>query len=533
MQIVKQAAAIQLCDANGSAKSIIEWGCKCNLDNHQRHAFEVIMASLVLTYFKDAGKNNEEMTSHDNQSQTKFVRERKLLCQLAELRNDTEQLICCLHGPAGSGKSTVIELVLLYAKEYCSYLPNVIFCHNTIVVTAMAGVAATLICGETTHGALFLNQKHEIEPEQIELWADARLLIIDEISFVSKSDFQMMHKQLGKLKQEINMKFSGLNIIFSGDFRQLEPVGRGKLPIYKDNECPYFVDWVNCYIELNGMHRFKKDVRWGKLLTRMRNRELTKEDVEFINTKVVTVPKSRHLPKDLRYTTYFNRDRDAINTALFEECCTRLRCHNFSTRDTLIVLANKLEAKTSHGTYEPFHNRKIFWENCGEDDIKFPKEHNGRIDPLLKLYKGCQLMLVFNNNVRHGEANGTTVTLISICLKPNIIPIQILIGKLPVKAVYASQVVSIVLKHNNPKILPNMFKLEPIEFRITARILKPQLLRMKEDDREMVKMKATQLPVISNQATTGHKLQGASINQLFVNNWNYTTNWPYVVLSRL
>ena len=529
IQIVKQAAAIQLCDANGSAKSIIKWGCKCNLDNHQRRAFEVITASFVLTYFKDAGKNNEEMTTHDNQSQTKFVRERKLLCQLAELSNDTEQLICCLHGPAGSGKSTVIELVLLYAKEYCSYLPNVIFCHNTIVVTAMTGVAATLICGETMHGALFLNQKQEIQPEQIELWADTHLLIIDEISFVSKSDFQMMHKQLGKLKQEINKKFGGLNIIFSGDFQQLEPVGRGKLPIYKDNNCPYFIDWVNCYIELNGMHRFKKDVRWGKLLMRMQNGELTKEDVEFINTKVVTVHKSRHLPKDPRYATYFNRDRDAINMALFEECCTRLRFHNVSTRDTLIVLANKLTAKTSHGTYEPFQNWKIFWENCGEDDIKFPKEHNGRMDPLLKLYKGCQLMLVFNNNVGCGEANRTTVTL--ICLKPNIVPIQIIISKLPVKAIYASQVISIVLKHNNPKIIPNTFQLEPIEFRITTRILKPKLLQMNEDDREMVKMKATKLPVISNQATTGHKLQGASINQLFVNNWNYTTNWPYVVLS--
>ena len=525
MQIVKQATAIQLCDANGSAKSIIEWGCKCNLDNHQRRAFEVITASFVLTYFKDAGKNNEEMTSHDNQSRTRFVKERKLLCQLAELRNDTVLLICCLHGPAGSGKSTVIELVLLYAKEYCSYLPNVIFCRNTIVVTAMTGVAATFICGETTHGALFLNQICKTAPEHIELWADTRLLITDEISFASKSDFQMMHKQLGKLKQQMNKKFGGLNIIFSGDFWQLEPVGRGKLLIYKDNECPYFVQWVNCYIDLNGMHRFKKDVRWGKLLMRMRNGELTKEDVEFINTKVVTVHKSRHLPKDLRYATYFNRDRDAINTALFEEHCTRLRCHNVSPRDTLIVLADKLEAKTSNGTYEPFHNRKIFWENCGEDDIKFPKERNGRMDPLLKL------MLVFNNNVRRGEVNGTTATLISVCLKPNIVPIEILIHKLPVKAVYASQVISIVLKHNNPKILPNTFKLEPIEFRITARILKPQVLRMKEDDRETVKMKATQLPVISNQATTGHKLQGASINQLFVSNWNYTTNWPYVVLS--
>ena len=373
------------------------------------------------------------------------------MCQLSELSNNTEQLICCLHGPAGSGKSTVIELVLLYAQEYSLYLPNVMFCHNTIVVTAMSGVTATLICRETMHGALFLNQKCEIEPEQIELWADTCLLIIDEISFVSKSDFQMIHKQLGKLKQEINKKFSGLNIIFPGDFWQLEPVGRGKFPIYKD-DCPYFIDWVNCYIELNGMHRFKKDVSGGKLLMRMQRRELTKEDVEFINTKVVTGNKSIHLPKDIRYITYFNRDRDAINMVLFEECCARLRCHNVSIRDTLIILADKLATKTSHaGNYETFHNWKIFWENCGEDDIKFPRECNGRMDPLLKLYKGCQLKLVFNNNVRHGEANGTTVTLISICLKPNIVPIIIIIGKLPVKAIYASQVVSIVLKHNKIK----------------------------------------------------------------------------------
>ena len=66
MQIVKQAAAIQLCDTSGAAKCIIKWVCKCNLDNHQRRGFKVLSASFVLTYFKDAGKNNEEMTSHDS-----------------------------------------------------------------------------------------------------------------------------------------------------------------------------------------------------------------------------------------------------------------------------------------------------------------------------------------------------------------------------------------------------------------------------------------------------------------------------------
>ena len=46
-------------------------------------------------------------------------------------------------------------------------------------------------------------------------------------------------------------------------------------------------------------------------------------------------------------------------------------------------------------------------------------------------------------------------------------------------------------------------------------------------------MKATQLPVIINNATTGHKLQGSSVDSLFVHNWSYVANWVYVMLSRV
>ena len=48
------------------------------------------------------------------------------------------------------------------------------------------------------------------------------------------------------------------------------------------------------------------------------------------------------------------------------------------------------------------------------------------------------------------------------------------------------------------------------------------------------KLKVTQLPVKCNIATTGHKLQGMSIDALIVNSrgceWG---NWVYVVLSRV
>jgi hypothetical protein len=42
-------------------------------------------------------------------------------------------------------------------------------------------------------------------------------------------------------------------------------------------------------------------------------------------------------------------------------------------------------------------------------------------------------------------------------------------------------------------------------------------------------MKGVQLPVVSNNATTGHKLQGSSVHSIFVHAWIYEKNWAYVV----
>ena len=50
----------------------------------------------------------------------------------------------------------------------------------------------------------------------------------------------------------------------------------------------------------------------------------------------------------------------------------------------------------------------------------------------------------------------------------------------------------------------------------------------------LLKVKMVQLPVNLNDATTGHKLQGSSKNELIVESWNYTTpGWVYAVISRV
>ena len=48
------------------------------------------------------------------------------------------------------------------------------------------------------------------------------------------------------------------------------------------------------------------------------------------------------------------------------------------------------------------------------------------------------------------------------------------------------------------------------------------------------KIKVTYLPITSSISTTGHKLQGKTLDDLVINSWGYRcAHWVYVVLSRV
>lgn len=88
---------------------------------------------------------------------------------------------------------------------------------------------------------------------------------------------------------------SGLDVIFASDMRQLEPIEQHKRPVYSEN-CPEFKDWVNCHIELNGMHH---DSPWGRLLFHFRDGNATAKDIENVNK---TVAKHKDLPENIGTT---------------------------------------------------------------------------------------------------------------------------------------------------------------------------------------------------------------------------------------
>ena len=61
----------------------------------------------------------------------------------------------------------------------------------------------------------------------------------------------------------------------------------------------------------------------------------------------------------ITYATYYDRDRDAINTALFENCCIEQRKTFYSTsfNDTLIIFSDNIKIRDSSKNYVPFNHK--------------------------------------------------------------------------------------------------------------------------------------------------------------------------------
>jgi len=515
---------VKVSEATGTARSIGDWAKAAELDRRQRRAFEVIISSFLLTFYCDKDNVSEEVTNRER------LRYQKAKKSLFRLKGSTErQLKLLLHGPGGSGKSHVINLVQAYAKEYCALLGHP-YTSRTIVITAMSGVAATLLHGETAHNALGLNRKRIKESEQDE-WSDTRLLIVDEISFAGAGTIDKMERHICDLMRERWASYGNLNIVFAGDYSQLEPVRA--TTVYKDGQVtPAFQGSLNAFIELDGMHRFKDDLEWGMTMRRFREGMPTLADIQAINKECYY--KNKDIPDSVQVATYYNKDRDAINSAIFEEYCDAHGNQNDRIfKGACVIFMDDLQMENEAKVLTAVKSnavKKHFYQNCSEDACNCDDGdflQGGRVDPVLKLYPDCPMMLTANKDVPNGQANGSRVRVVSVNTRRGEKPFKLqLASGVVIPAYYATQIDSITVRHEAKDIRPPTFNIKMSTFRFSTNL-------NVADEEFKCKMAGNQFPLISNSATTGHKLQGCTVNFIFVNDWHYSKNWPYVVLSRV
>lgn len=129
-------------------------------------------------------------------------------------------------GAAGTGKSFLLRKIIAELQQ--------IHGRSTVFVTAPTGVAACNISGSTLHHFAGLGlandplpvliKKAKQQPKLIARWTKARVLVIDEISMVTKEFFANLDIIGRHLRMNNSQPFGGIQVILCGDFFQLPPV---------------------------------------------------------------------------------------------------------------------------------------------------------------------------------------------------------------------------------------------------------------------------------------------------------------------
>ena len=140
-------------------------------------------------------------------------------------------------------------------------------------------------------------------------------------------------------------------------------------------------------------------------------------------------------------------------------------------------------------------------------------------------------MYTENDDVPNGIANGTLCHLVKVVLHAHVTAMDfnlINIDGYFVRAIDASKVDYLVCK----------FSTSNETFRVTSnhatcKINMPIELIPGQRTRRMVNATVNRFPLLINYATTGHKLKGQTKSSLYISEWHYGANWPYVVLSRV
>ncbi|XP_061154317.1 uncharacterized protein LOC133167487 isoform X2 [Syngnathus typhle] len=318
-----------------------------------------------------------------------------------------EQFFYYVNGGAGTGKSHLIKCIHADATKILLRLPRLAeeadICKQTVVLAAFTGTAAFNISGTTLHSLLKLPRSlrppyqglgNKLDEVRAEL-SIAEILIIDEISMVSKDLFAYVSTRLKQIKG-IDLPFGGMSVLAVGDFFQLPPVRQSKpLCVYDPTRLDHWRDNFK-KITLTDIMRQKDDAAFAEVLNRLRvkdrSRELSEPDASLLATRYASPVTC---PKNILHIFATNKQVDGHNSAML----------NLLHKDVVQIDADdyKKDKKTGRMARQA-------------TPVRGPK--NGLPDSI-KVAVGARVMITRNIDVQAGLCNGTFAKVVQLVNYPN------------------------------------------------------------------------------------------------------------------
>lgn len=133
-------------------------------------------------------------------------------------------------GSAGTGKSYLLQKLISLLQEKHG--------KKRVGITSTSGIGAEIIAGTTLHSFLGIGIDSDLTEEVLlerilsarssyarRNWRRTQVLIIDEISMLDGGLFDKLESLARKIRRN-NEPFGGIQLVLTGDFCQLPPVGK-------------------------------------------------------------------------------------------------------------------------------------------------------------------------------------------------------------------------------------------------------------------------------------------------------------------